>query len=340
MRRVVGRAGGGVENLHAELRAQLRELKRLREVNLRRVALAHAEAVAVRQAVRVLLRDAGAELAGHGQCRVRAMRHLVKAAQAHAELDGIPTRADARDDVAQDARAVLEAAAELAGPRVRAEELVQQIAVAMLQVHEVRAHVPRELRRADEVLDEPLNLVVGEDLRVARDLELRVENRMPERDTRLVGRLPVRFAETSRVCELESDDEVVRRAVTLRVRVLQEADQLSDARLVLLDEDELVRVRAAVGPHGHRLRAANQLRAALAEALPAPTHFVAQATGRRAVPALHRVERDAVADGLAVDGDVRHRLGERGIPGGNGVFTRQLNAQASAVRAKVSDRLQ
>ena len=124
------------------------------------------------------------------------------------------------------------------------------------------------------------------------------------------------------------------------MRLLQDADQLRDARLVLLDDDELVRVRTAVGPHCHRLRAANHLRAALAEALPAAAHFVAQAPGRRAVPALHRMNGDAVADALAVDGEIGHRLGERRVDGGDGVFAGQLDTERGAVRAEFSDRLE
>ena len=47
------------------------------------------------QRVRVLLGDAGAELAGHGQRGVRTMRHFVEHAQPHSELDRIPASTDA-----------------------------------------------------------------------------------------------------------------------------------------------------------------------------------------------------------------------------------------------------
>ena len=82
---------------------------------------------------------------------------------------------------------------------------MQQVAVAVFDVHEVRADVPRDLRSTDVILNEPLDFVVGKDLRIACDLELRIENRMPKRNARFIGRFAIGFAEAPRVRELKAD---------------------------------------------------------------------------------------------------------------------------------------
>ena len=68
---------------------------------------------------------------------------------------------DGLEDVAGEARAVLEAAAVGAGAVASAEQFIQQVAVALLHVDEVEPDLDRELRRRDVVIDEPLQFVVG-----------------------------------------------------------------------------------------------------------------------------------------------------------------------------------
>ncbi len=66
-------------------------------------------------------------------------RHEIDGAEAHRDLEAGSLGADAGHDLAQEPGAVLEAAAVLAGPIDGAQELVAQIAVAMLDVDEVEA---------------------------------------------------------------------------------------------------------------------------------------------------------------------------------------------------------
>ena len=92
-----------------------------------------------------------------------AVRHDVERGEAHDDLQPGRRGANAVDDLAHEARAVLEAAAERPGPLVRAEQLVAEIAVAVLDVDEAKARVGRQLRGGDEVVDQPAQLVVAQD---------------------------------------------------------------------------------------------------------------------------------------------------------------------------------
>ena len=62
----------------------------------------------------------------------------------------------------QHAAAAGEVAAELAGPRRGAEELVQQVAVAGLHVDELKADFVGQSRGGHVVVDQLLELVVGQ----------------------------------------------------------------------------------------------------------------------------------------------------------------------------------
>ena len=70
---------------------------------------------------------------------------------------------DRVEDVAGQSGAVLEAAAVRAGPVAGTEQFVQQVAVALLDVDEVEADGPGQARGGDVVVDQPLQLVVGDE---------------------------------------------------------------------------------------------------------------------------------------------------------------------------------
>ena len=210
--------------------------------------------------------------------------------------------------------------------------------MAMLDIHEVRADVPGDLRRPGVILDKPLQLAVGPDLRIARHLEGPVEDRMPIGDARFEAELVIRFAETAGVRQLEADDQIVGGAAAFLVRRHQRLAEPGQVSLVLLVDDELVRIGPAIGPHGHGFPAKDQLGAALTKSLPATHHLLGDPAAGRAVPALHGVDGVAVADVLAVDGDVPQRLGEgRSRPGGDGVLARQVDSQRGHVGAELGD---
>ena len=109
---------------------------------------------------------------------------------------------------------------------------------------------------------------------------------MPERYARLIAAPVVWSAESPRMRELKADEQIRGRAVALLVRLLYDSYQLSQARLVLLNNDELIRIRPTVRLHSHCLATANQLGSAFPEPPPAPAHFVGHAASRRRRPNL------------------------------------------------------
>ena len=303
--------------------------------------LIHTETILIRQAVRKILGNARTQLARLRKRRVRFKRYEVKSTEPHAELDPVAARPNASDDFAKDAGAVFKRAAVFAGPRVRPEKLVQQVAVTMFEVHEVGAHVPCNLRRRDVAFDQPLDFIVGKNLFIARDLEFLVEDRMAIGHPRLHADFVIRFAEAARVRELKTDEQIVRRAITLLVRFHEDFANLREVLFVLLDDDELIWIGPAIRPHGHCLTAVNQLGPALAETLPAPAHFVSHAAGGRAVPAFHRLNGPAIANLLSVDRGFPDRLHKgRRASDRDLVFTGQLNAERSDVLAEIFHRLE
>ena len=88
-------------------------------------------------------------------CRRRPprMRHAIEHVEPRRQHSGVTeTAADLREDVAHEARSMLEAAAVWPGPRPGAEQFVQQVRVALLDVDEVEADVARERGGIDEAI--------------------------------------------------------------------------------------------------------------------------------------------------------------------------------------------
>src|SRR5438128_1224245 len=100
------------------------------------------------------------ELARLRQGGVGLERHQVKGAQAHGQFNFVPAGANAGNDVTEDARSVLERAAVFARPGEGAEELVEQITVAVLDVHEISPNIPGDFCRSDVILDQVLNRLI------------------------------------------------------------------------------------------------------------------------------------------------------------------------------------
>src|SRR5581483_8909418 len=138
MRSVVRRACSRVENLDSQRTAQLDELQSFRQIDLRGIIRIHAEAVSIRHAMSVLLGNPGTELARLRFRRIGTMRHLVKHAQSNPELDFVPTGTNAPNYLTEDSGAIFKRAAKLSGPRMRAQKLVEQVPMAMLDIHEIR----------------------------------------------------------------------------------------------------------------------------------------------------------------------------------------------------------
>ena len=234
--------------------------------------------------------------------------HEIDGAEAHRDLEAGSLGADAGHDLAQEPGAVLEAAAVLAGAVDGAQELVAQVAVAMLDVDEVEAGPLGEPGGPHEVGDDPLDLAVAHDGVVAGGVVALVEQRVMVQGARLGAAHVVGVRDAPRVGELDADVEVVDRVEMGGVRSHQQVAQPGDVGQRLLEHDELTGAAPALGADGDRLGAEDELGAAQAPALPAAPREVGGTAVGGAVPALHRQDGEAVADRAAVQVE---RLGER-----------------------------
>ena len=119
---------------------------------------------------------------------------------------------------------------------------------------------------------------------------------MPVEDARFHPHLVVGLAEAARVRQLQADDEPVVVAHRLAVRADQRVAQPRDGGLAAGGHHQLVGIGAAVVTHGHGLAAPDQLGAREAEVAPAPDRVVGRPAVFVAIPAFHRLDREAVAD--------------------------------------------
>src|SRR5690606_12962026 len=138
----------------------------------------------------------------------------IERAQPDADLE-LGGRAHALDDLAQEPRPILEGASVRTRARVCAQKLVAQIAMAMLEIDELRAAGLGDSRRANESLDQCPDLVVRHHRIVGPQALLAVEHRVAIEDLRLGLVLPKRSAEPAGMRELKADEQVVRIAERL-----------------------------------------------------------------------------------------------------------------------------
>lgn len=195
---------------------------------------------------------------------------------------------------------------------MRAEELVEQVAVAVFDVDEVRAGVAGDAGGPDEVGGQGFEFGVAEHLVVAGDPEPFVEEGMAEGDARFETSLIGRSAESAGVGELKSDDQVRGGAMAGFMGGHQFLAQPGQGRGVGGDDDQLVGIGPALRTDRHRLTAEHELRAALAEPAPASADLVRRGAVRAGIPALHRMDAPPVAG----DGVRRSRVREAVRPSG------------------------
>ena len=165
----------------------------------------------------------------------------------------------------------------------------------MFDIHEIRAGFRSDARGVNVAADDFLHRTVAEHRPVVVYAEALVENRMAVRNARLGALGVVGPAEAAGVRQLKADDEIVGGSVPLSMGRHQRLSQPSQIAFVLFVNDELVRIRPAIGPHRHGLAPENELRAAFAETPPAPLHLFRDAARRGAVPAFHRLDGPAIA---------------------------------------------
>src|SRR5262249_31062737 len=118
---------------------------------------------------------------------------------------------DAGDDVAGQARAVLQAAAVAPRPRLRGQQLVQQVAVALLDVYELEPDPLGQLRRGHVMIDQPAQVVVVEKrvIRVNDPAGRLVHDRARVEDGVVEGDQRPAVAVAAGVRQLQADDEVI-----------------------------------------------------------------------------------------------------------------------------------
>ena len=217
---------------------------------------------------------------------------------------GRGTRADAGDDRAQEVRAAVEIAAVTTGPVVGAEQLVQQVAVAVLDVDEVEAGLRGPARRASTY--SPASSSSSSSLStLAASAPTRASSNGCSYAVRGSG-VAVWSGVATGVRQLHAGDLVRREQVPQRGDVV-------DRRLV---DDELVGVGPAVRPNRGCLPPHEPAPAA-AEALPAPVDEVGGAAVGGAVPALHRQHRETVRHGQHTGAPSRISTGDDSTPSGS-----------------------
>ena len=252
----------------------------------------------------------------------------------HPDADLQPGRlgADPGDDLAQEPRPILDRPAVAPRPVDGREKLVAEIAVAVLHIHEGEAGPPGLRRGADEVVDEPGDLVVGEDVgRLVRP-EPAVEHRVAIERHGLVAALVMGTRVAARVDELEADEQVVLAPEVGDVLGDEALPHRRDRAQVPLGDEQLLGIIPPVLADGDGLAAPDQLGARSAEAEPPPESQLGGRAVGIAVPALHRQDREPVADRPAIDD---HRLRQGGVGAvGDVVVERDLGA---AMRERLAE---
>jgi len=118
--------------------------------------------------------------------------------------------------------------------------------MTMLDIDKVRPDVPSDSGRADVVLDQPLQLVVGEYLVVARDLEPAVQQWMAEGNARLEALWVCWPTKPAGMRQLKADDRIAGSGEALPMYHDRQVAQACQVRLVGFDDHQLVRVGSGV----------------------------------------------------------------------------------------------
>src|SRR5437868_1521707 len=165
--------------------------------------------------MRKILRYPGSKPARLREGRVRSVRDKIKRAESNGKVDRVFIGANARDDLTQNSRSIFKTSSVSPRARVRAEKFVQQVTVAMFDVHKIRARLPGNARGANVIFDEFIDLRVRENLRIRRDAKFCVEDRMSKRNARLEPALVIGFAKPPRMRQLKSDHQILRASESL-----------------------------------------------------------------------------------------------------------------------------
>ena len=196
---VVGAGRGEANQPDSQRFQQPQEGEGFREIHLEGVVRIGPEGVRILPGPRRGSTDAiGALLEGEA----------IEQTQAHADGQPGGIAPDARHDLGEEAGSVREGAPVAAGPGDRGEELVAQITVAVLDVHEVEARPLGSDGRGDHVGNEFVHLGVAQDRTVVGDAESGVEQRVAVGNARFEAGFVVGAGEAARVRELKPHQKI------------------------------------------------------------------------------------------------------------------------------------
>ena len=213
-----------------------------------------------------------------------------------------------------------------------------EIAVTVFDVDEIVTAGLGALRSDDIVVDQPLDLVVADHRPVGRIAEFAVEQRVVIGDDGFEFGVVVRLAEAARMRQLQPDHEVVVVAGRFLVRVNDDVAQGRDLALAFRGHGELLRIGATVEAHRAGFAAPDQLGAAEPETAPASPGVLRRLAVALAIPALHRLDRQAMSDFHAVDFNRRRQRRFRTVR--DDVVARHLEPERLQVVAKARDTIE
>src|SRR3984885_1493498 len=134
----------------------------LTQVRACRVMRIQAKPPTVREQLGVRLCNSDGRFPVHALLWICVEGHRIDRRQPHSNMQSRAERANPLDNFAKKARAAFERSAVASLSRMSAEELVAEIAVAMLNVHEIETQLPGQMGGAMEVSDDRFDFTVGE----------------------------------------------------------------------------------------------------------------------------------------------------------------------------------
>src|SRR5262249_32847414 len=140
--------------------------------------------------------------------------------------------------------------------------------MAVFDVDKISSHVPSNFGGADVIFDQKSNFAVGPDLIVAGDVKLSIQDWVAVSHSWLEPEFIVGLAKPAGVGKLKTNDQVVGGSIALAMGGQQDLSNFSEVGLVLLANDQLIWVGAAIGPYRHCFTTENQFCATFTEALP------------------------------------------------------------------------
>src|SRR5260370_24379290 len=184
-------------------------------------------------------------------------RNGVKRGNAHADFQLRRRRANSLHDFAQESRAILKTSSVPPFPSVRAQKFVPQISMAMFDVDKIKTKLPRGARRAMELFNDPANLSVGKQWKIARQTEPAIQNRMAIQNARLRPMLRIWFAVAPRMRNLQANQQSGSRTRGELMFLNERSAQLRQPRARMLGNHQLIRIRPPAPRNGDGFAAPN-----------------------------------------------------------------------------------